>query len=272
MAGCVQIRLGGVLKRCRVKSETPPGTEPTGLLKQHAMQVRVELGLLYTVGDLIVQPKLKECAMRSSDLAKIIDLMLSAGCTHDQVKAVCAGVTGDDEARREKQRERWKETKRKQRMSTNVQVGHDKTVMDTVDTLDPSPSSNGFPPPVYSNNKYPPSLTPPSSVRASTRGTRLPNDWAPTDEDRMFAADLLPFWETEIDKFRDYWLAKTGANATKKDWSATWRNWCRNAHERSRPPRKADAAPNLMEIYAARARESERREREEATVLAFGRK
>ena len=88
----------------------------------------------------------------------------------------------------------------------------------------------------------------------------------------MFAADLLPFWESEIDKFRDYWIAKAGDNATKKDWSATWRNWCRNAHERSRPPRKADAAPNLMEIYAARARESERREREEATVLAFGRK
>jgi len=41
-----------------VESETPPGTEPTGLLKQHADPVRVELVLLYTVGDLIVQPKL----------------------------------------------------------------------------------------------------------------------------------------------------------------------------------------------------------------------
>lgn len=28
--------------------------------------------------------------------------------------------------------------------------------------------------------------------------------------------------------FRDYWQAKTGKSATKSDWSATWRNWCRN--------------------------------------------
>lgn len=31
--------------------------------------------------------------------------------------------------------------------------------------------------------------------------------------------------------FCDYWLAKTGAGATKRDWPATWRNWCRKAAE-----------------------------------------
>jgi hypothetical protein len=28
-------------------------------------------------------------------------------------------------------------------------------------------------------------------------------------------------------RFRDYWIAKPGAQACKLDWEATWRNWCR---------------------------------------------
>lgn len=37
---------------------------------------------------------------------------------------------------------------------------------------------------------------------------------------------------SEWEKFCDYWTAKTGANATKADWPATWRNWCRSTAER----------------------------------------
>jgi hypothetical protein len=32
----------------------------------------------------------------------------------------------------------------------------------------------------------------------------------------------------EADKFRDYWIAKSGREACKLDWSATWRNWVRS--------------------------------------------
>lgn len=32
----------------------------------------------------------------------------------------------------------------------------------------------------------------------------------------------------EIEKFTDYWISMSGAKATKKDWRATFRNWCRN--------------------------------------------
>ncbi|MCA1440457.1 hypothetical protein I6F07_09570 [Ensifer sp. IC4062] len=35
--------------------------------------------------------------------------------------------------------------------------------------------------------------------------------------------------EAEFEKFRDYWCAKAGREATKLDWQATWRNWIRNA-------------------------------------------
>ncbi|MDD9333336.1 MAG: hypothetical protein PV354_06640, partial [Bartonella sp.] len=33
-------------------------------------------------------------------------------------------------------------------------------------------------------------------------------------------------------KFRDYWQAKSGKEAKKVDWSATWRNWYRREIER----------------------------------------
>lgn len=35
--------------------------------------------------------------------------------------------------------------------------------------------------------------------------------------------------QTEHRKFIDHWTAKTGRDATKLDWDATWRNWIRNA-------------------------------------------
>ncbi|MDF0506577.1 hypothetical protein POK33_38145 [Burkholderia cenocepacia] len=80
----------------------------------------------------------------------------------------------------------------------------------------------------------------------SGRGTRLPEDWSLKQEylDATVAmtaklADELPDWKGgawtvqhtlfEAEKFRDYWVAKSGKDATKRDWPGTWRNWVRNA-------------------------------------------
>ncbi|ETS11156.1 DUF1376 domain-containing protein [Bartonella henselae] len=65
----------------------------------------------------------------------------------------------------------------------------------------------------------------------ANRGCRLPEDFEP---DYDFAiAEGLPSErvKVEIAKFRDYWRSKSGANATKIDWQATWRNWVRKAIE-----------------------------------------
>jgi hypothetical protein len=66
--------------------------------------------------------------------------------------------------------------------------------------------------------------------KSNTRGTRLPPDWdIPTEwgtwaEDQgMTRAAII----READKFKDYWLSKSGSGATKTDWQATWRNWIR---------------------------------------------
>ncbi|RIJ76588.1 hypothetical protein D1871_10975 [Nakamurella silvestris] len=37
----------------------------------------------------------------------------------------------------------------------------------------------------------------------------------------------------ETDKFRDYWISKSGKDATKADWDATYRNWMRRANEQA---------------------------------------
>ena len=65
----------------------------------------------------------------------------------------------------------------------------------------------------------------------------LPKSWG------EWSLAEFPAWTPEIvrfqsQKFRDYWVARTGAGATKRDWLATWRNWCREA----RPPFGASAA------------------------------
>ena len=62
-----------------------------------------------------------------------------------------------------------------------------------------------------------------------SRGTRLPADWVPTEDQIQFCkthrTDLSP--QTTADRFRDYWSAQPGAKGLKLDWDATWRNWVR---------------------------------------------
>ncbi|WP_019223372.1 hypothetical protein [Bartonella rattaustraliani] len=67
------------------------------------------------------------------------------------------------------------------------------------------------------------------------RGGRLPKDFEP-DFDFAIQEGLPPERvKIEIAKFRDYWSSKSGANATKLDWQATWRNWVRNAKDFNKP-------------------------------------
>lgn len=69
--------------------------------------------------------------------------------------------------------------------------------------------------------------------RVSTpKGQRLPTDW----QADISAAILEGLSEEQArwqeKKFRDYWQAKSGKEALKLDWQATWRNWFRREIER----------------------------------------
>lgn len=91
----------------------------------------------------------------------------------------------------------------------------------------PSPSSS---------KKYPTG----KPVGASQRANRLPKDFSVPPDWRAWAVQELGIprqaTDTEAAKFVDYWHAKSGRDATKLDWQATWRNWCRNARQ-ARPAR-----------------------------------
>lgn len=65
---------------------------------------------------------------------------------------------------------------------------------------------------------------------AAPRGSRIPEDWQPSDEDRAHArskglSDAAIAATAEA--FRDYWTAESGQKARKRDWSAAWRTWIR---------------------------------------------
>lgn len=83
----------------------------------------------------------------------------------------------------------------------------------------------------------------------SKKGRRIPDGWTPsrTDANKKAEGGIDPDrLRLELDKFHDYWSAKTGQQATKLDWDATWRNWLRNARDIQGPTTRA-ADPLLDE-------------------------
>lgn len=63
------------------------------------------------------------------------------------------------------------------------------------------------------------------------RAARISEDFHVTPEMKAWAAVKAPQADlgTETEKFINYWVAKSGKDATKLDWPATWRNWILNA-------------------------------------------
>jgi hypothetical protein len=68
----------------------------------------------------------------------------------------------------------------------------------------------------------------------SKRGSRLDAGWVLPKSWGDWALAEFPTWTAETvrqeaSKFADYWHAKAGKDASKLDWLATWRGWCRKA-------------------------------------------
>lgn len=80
------------------------------------------------------------------------------------------------------------------------------------------------------------------SVRSS-RGTRIPDDFAPDIDAAISDGLSRQEAERQAASFVDYWKAKPGKDAMKLDWPATWRIWFRRRLDDDReqstaPPRK----------------------------------
>lgn len=76
---------------------------------------------------------------------------------------------------------------------------------------------------------------PPRKRGSPSRATRIPEDFAITAEMLAWARQHAPGVDGRFEtaQFCDYWRAKSGRDATKLDWVATWRNWMRNAAKRA---------------------------------------
>lgn len=86
-----------------------------------------------------------------------------------------------------------------------------------------------------------PKNSPTESSSGRKRATRIPDDFAVTPAMVDWAREHVPELirrgrgKRETDKFVNYWRAKSGKDATKHDWVATWRNWMLKAEENLEP-------------------------------------
>lgn len=84
------------------------------------------------------------------------------------------------------------------------------------------------------------------------RGSRIPDDWSPTEADVTFARSH-GFSMSDVTRiaavFKNHWLGAAGANARKANWAATWRNWIiREAESSPRRPARQVRPTSVEEI------------------------
>lgn len=107
----------------------------------------------------------------------------------------------------------------------------------------------------------------------STRGTRLPADWVLPKAWGEWALAAHPHWDSDVVRkiamtFANHWRAKSGKDATKLDWKATWQNWCTSSiTQREFPPPSARRGVPLDD---AALRAENARTTEEARRKVFG--
>lgn len=89
-------------------------------------------------------------------------------------------------------------------------------------------------------NSGPAAPAPPAPPPATTadagakRGARLDPEFVLPKPWGQWALTKYPHWTADVvrsiaSQFRNHWVAKTGKDATKLDWYATWQNWCDSA-------------------------------------------
>jgi len=105
-------------------------------------------------------------------------------------------------------------------------------------------------------------------TKESKRATRLAPDWLPSDEDVLYCQTHRPELDHKnvAENFRDYWIAKSGAQAAKMDWPATWRSWVR----KETAPRQANkpyvTAADKTKAFADRLTGNHRNDNDNRTI------
>ncbi len=92
-------------------------------------------------------------------------------------------------------------------------------------------------------------VAPAPRATASPRGRRIPDDFTVTPEMVAWARERCPQVDGrhETEKFINHWRGKSGKDATKVDWAATWRNWMLGALDRYGPARASPPQLDLVD-------------------------
>lgn len=87
------------------------------------------------------------------------------------------------------------------------------------------------------------------------KGTRLSEDWTPSEDQISFARQQGLSDEEiaiEADRFRDHWISKSGQDARKVNWTATWRNWIRSPYRRNNSARPKEQTRSMGALLLER--------------------
>lgn len=175
-----------------------------------------------------------------SVIAAALKYMLASGMPADAIVAAVAEMEANIVVPRDpvadKRREYDRNRRREERAVAKLSTGRPPESTDKADKADiaplPSPSPS-FPPNPQTN---PTPAHPPVGNTPARKGTRLSDDWQP-DPATGPTAEMLDRWppgavERELEKFRNYWISKSGKDAVKANWQRTWINWLLSADER----------------------------------------
>ncbi len=179
-------------------------------------------------------------------LSGVIEALIAAGGTVDQIAAVVRAAEAEQDAEQTVRRAKAADKKRRQRAVVSPIVpgtGRDREGQMGTDGDTPVPPEKEAPTPQEKQTPLTPETPENLSVfapkgAASARGSHLAADWQPSELELADAAEAglsLMEAQAEVSKFRDHWRSAAGQNARKRDWRATWRNWCREAVRRRGP-------------------------------------
>lgn len=114
------------------------------------------------------------------------------------------------------------------------------------------------------------SLRSEDAAPAKKRATRLPENWSLPRAWGQWAISegySEPVIRIEAERFRDHWISKSGKDAAKLDWFATWRNWIRNVPKATRPQSHGPPREKtILDVLNERIERSENEQLQPATI------
>jgi hypothetical protein len=205
-------------------------------------------------------------------LAITVRAMVDAGCTAEQVAAVVGAHEGETEKKRAAKRAQNAARQRRFRVThRNADNAlRDVSARYECDPLKETPHTPQETTPQDITPVGPNGPTSPdrgdepvaageksAQARARARGSRLPDEWVPSEALVAFAGGLGfagHGLDEAVAEFGDYWRARPGPNARKLDWEATFKNRLRsiagrrkgNAHGNGKRGAISDIAPGFI--------------------------